>query len=224
MAGLEGGSKRGKARGGGAIPRVTESGGMRRRQPASRACRALLPFQPASPLPKMLSWKRQGELRPFLPLTLPLTGGSGHVSRAFGVEAQLAPAPQSPGSAFRAAPWVPALGRWRETWCCGPRTSAKGCRGWGLYKNEERIPGQRKRAVSCNPIPLRSRTPGQQYAWAWDSVPAGRSGIMPGLPRPPPHCEPRATEVGHGVAVGGRCTHSALSPPHLRTWVIAANL
>lgn len=131
MAGLEGGSKRGKARGGGAIPRVTESGGMWRRQPASRACRALLSFQPASPLPKMLSWKRQGELRPFLPLTLPLVGGSGHVSRAFGVEAQLAPAPQSPGSAFRAAPWVPALGRWRETWCCGPRTSAKGCREWG---------------------------------------------------------------------------------------------
>lgn len=206
MAGLEGGSKRGKARGGGAIPRVTESGGMWRRQPASRACRALLSFQPASPLPKMLSWKRQGELRPFLPLTLPLVGGSGHVSRAFGVEAQLAPAPQSPGSAFRAAPWVPALGRWRETWCCGPRTSAKGCREWGGgYKNEERIPGQRKGAVSCNPIPLRSRTPGQQSAWAWDSVPAGSPqgpGSCQGFPDLHLTVSPRPPRWGTGSQLG----------------------
>lgn len=75
MAGLEGGGKRGKARGGGAIPRVTESGGMWRWQPASRACGSSLPFQRASPLPKMLSGEGRGELCPFLSLTLLPAGG-----------------------------------------------------------------------------------------------------------------------------------------------------
>lgn len=77
--------------------------------------------------------------------------------------------------------------------------------GGGGYKNEERIPGQRKGAVSCNPIPLRSRTLGQQSAWAWDSVPAGSPqgpGSCQGFPDLHLTVSPRPPRWGTGSQLG----------------------
>lgn len=86
----------------------------------------------------------------------------------------------------------------------GPPPRGAGSGGGG-YKNEERIPGQRKGAVSCNPIPLRSRTPGQQSAWAWDSVPAGSPqgpGSCQGFPDLHLTVSPRPPRWGTGSQLG----------------------
>lgn len=118
-------------------------------------------------------------------------GGSGHVCRAFGVEAL-------PARVRTAPPAPPCEQRpGQSSHVSGGRLAARP-RGRGRYERGK-IPGRRKGEASRNPIPPRSCTPGHPSAWAWGRCPSpepARSRILPGLPRPPPH--PRS-----GVAVRG---------------------